>query len=203
VSDPAAAKRDLRAEMAARRRAVPAVLRAAAGASVADHVLASPEFAAALRVAAYAALPDEIPTDVVRARLLATGRVLLLPRMEAGRKIAFAPVTGETALRSGRLGILEPPPTVPAARLGARDLVLVPGVAFDRSGVRLGRGGGWYDRSLPRGPGAPRIFGLAYAFQLIGSVPCESHDRRVDAVVTEEGIVRATPDARDPRADPG
>jgi 5-formyltetrahydrofolate cyclo-ligase len=203
VSDPATVKHSLRAEMAARRRAVPAALRAAAGARVAAHVLATPEFAAALRVAAYAELPDEIPTDAVRAGLLAAGRTLLLPRMEAGRKIAFAPVTAETVLRSGRLGVLEPPSTAPAMRLGARDLVLIPGVAFDRTGARLGRGGGWYDRSLPRGPGAPRIFGLAYAFQLIDSVPCEPHDRRVDAVVTEEGIVRTTPEARDPCADPG
>jgi 5-formyltetrahydrofolate cyclo-ligase len=196
------AKRRLRREMQARRRAVGPAERAAAGDGVADHVLRSPEFGAALRVALYAALPDEIPTDRLLRAVLASGRVLLLPRMRIDGALEFAAVTDLGGLRGGRFGTLEPPASEPPSRLAPGDLVLAPGVAFDRRGGRLGRGLGAYDRSLPTGARAPRCFGLAFAFQLVPVVPEQGHDRRVDAVATEVELVRAGP-TRDLAADPG
>ena len=68
-------------------------------------------------------------------------------------------------------------------------VVLVPGLAFDRSGNRLGRGGGDYDATFPPGEVAPRLVGVAWEFQLVTDVPHGSHDRRVDAIVTERGWV--------------
>ena len=196
------AKRRLRREMKARRRALGAVARAAAGDAVAGRVLALPEFAAARRVALYAALPDELPTDRLLRAVLDSGRTLLLPRARADGRLDFARVTALGELAPGRFGVLEPPANAPSVAVGPGDLVLAPGVAFDRRGARLGRGSGAYDRSLPAGPAAPIWFGIGFAFQLVESVPESAHDRRVDAVATEIELVR-TRAPRDPAADPG
>jgi 5-formyltetrahydrofolate cyclo-ligase len=159
-----------------------------------------PEFAAARCVALYAALPDEIPMDRLAVAVRTSGRELLLPR-SAPDGHAFASVESLDALRAGRFGVLEPSPDAPVATLRAHDLVLVPGVAFDRAGGRLGRGRGWYDRALPRGAASPRIFGVGFAFQLVESVPMAPHDRSVDGFVSESGVVRVLP--RDLALDPG
>jgi len=68
-------------------------------------------------------------------------------------------------------------------------VVLLPGVAFDAQGNRLGRGGGHYDATFPVGEPGPLLIGLAWSFQLIPAVPHGSRDRRVDAIVTEDGCV--------------
>lgn len=159
-----------------------------------------PEFEAARRVALYVALPDEVPMDPLATAARASGRELLLPRSSPDGSV-FAGVQSVGALRVGRFGVLEPPPDAPAATLGTRDLVLVPGVAFDRAGGRLGRGSGWYDRALPHGVDSPRLFGVGFAFQLVDSVPMAPHDRAVDGFVSEQGILRARP--RDRARDPG
>jgi 5-formyltetrahydrofolate cyclo-ligase len=106
----------------------------------------------------------------------------------------FVPMRGP--LQYNRLGIAEPQGS---ATLGARwlDVVFLPLVGFDRSGVRLGTGGGFYDRALAfrhlrRVWHAPRLVGLAYAFQEVASIGAAPHDVLMDAVVTEEGFIRCT-----------
>jgi len=196
------AKRRLRREMQARRRAIGAAARAAAGDAVAERVLGSLEFGAARRVALYVALLDELPTDRLLRAVLDSGRALLLPRAAGDGRIEFAAVTELTGLARGRFGALEPSAAAPAAALAPNDLVLAPCVAFDRRGGRLGRGLGAYDRALPGAPAAPVCFGLGFAFQLVDAVPEAPHDRRVDAVVTETELVR-TRAPRDLARDPG
>lgn len=88
-------------------------------------------------------------------------------KMVAGVFKVLEPDTGEAA----------PPP----------DLVLVPGLAFDKTGLRLGRGGGYFDRWLAANPGV-KTLGLCFACQLVKKIPVEAHDIRVDAVLTEKGI---------------
>jgi 5-formyltetrahydrofolate cyclo-ligase len=188
--------------MQARRRSLPEAVRRRAGEAVTRSLLAAPELARARRVAVYAALPDELPTDTLLRALLEMGRVVLLPRTTGGNRLVFATVRDLGTLRRGRFGILEPPAGAPRAELGREDLVLVPGVAFDRRGGRLGRGSGCYDRSLPD---APFLSGLAFDFQLVETVPRAPHDRTMDAVVTESEFVRVHGE-RAPRevdADPG
>jgi 5-formyltetrahydrofolate cyclo-ligase len=73
--------------------------------------------------------------------------------------------------------------------LTRNDVVLLPGVAFDRNGWRLGRGGGHYDRAFPPGAESPWLVGVGYSFQWLAEVPHDSRDRRVDAIVTEHGWV--------------
>jgi 5-formyltetrahydrofolate cyclo-ligase len=138
-------------------------------------------------VALYAALPDELPTRALFEGVVASGRAALLPRILPGRKLEFCPASRWGELRAARYGVLTPPADSEPLALEAGDLVLVPGLAFDLAGGRLGQGGGYYDRAFAR-EGGPFLCGVAYAFQLIDAVPCDSHDRRMDAIVTERGL---------------
>jgi len=116
-------------------------------------------------------------------------------RPENDKVLAF-PTTDETGLRfwtggimeAGAHGVWEPRGGEPAP---PPDLVLVPGLAYDRAGFRLGRGGGFYDRWLAAWPGV-RTLGLAFHCQVVDTLPCEGHDIRVDAVLTENGLVAGT-----------
>jgi len=198
----AAAKRALRRAIDERRRRVDPAFRAEVGAALARHVLAWAGLRPGRRVGLYAALPDEAPTEELMQALLRRGHPLLLPRSCGGERLEFAPVSDPARLVRGAFGALEPPPEEPAAALHPDDLVLVPGVAFDRFGARLGRGGGWYDRSLPAE--VRDLYGLAFAFQVVDRVPEAPWDRRVRGIFTEHGFQlcdRGAP-AREAHRDP-
>ncbi|MEM9372569.1 MAG: 5-formyltetrahydrofolate cyclo-ligase [Planctomycetota bacterium] len=113
----------------------------------------------------------------------------------ASRSIQPRLVRSADDLEIGRHGIRVPRQTCQDAEPGSIDLVLVPGVAFDRSGGRLGRGGGFYDRFLasgrarPMGAGGvtPTAFGVGFAAQIVERVPMEPHDQRMDGLVTDAG----------------
>jgi len=186
--DLAARKAALRQTMAARRRARGPGLAAGAGVAVAARVEALDAFARAGRVALYAALPDELPTRPLFEAVRRHGKSALFPRL-AGERLEFAPVERWEELRPGRYGVLEPPPG--AAGAGWGDLVLVPGVAFDRTGHRLGRGGGTYDRTFAEAGEGVVLIGVAYEFQLVDEVPHGPGDRRLHAVVTERAFYPA------------
>lgn len=175
--------------MLARRRAVPAAARAEAGRSVARHLAAFPEYTRCGRLVVYAALPDELPLDEAVADALRAGKRLLWPRVLAGPSMTFASADRVEALVPGRYGVPEPPPSAPSEELGGDVLVLAPGVAFDASGGRLGRGGGLWDRALAEARGALAV-GVGYELQWIERVPREPHDRPMDAVLTEAGVRR-------------
>ena len=182
--------------MAARRRAVLPERREAVGSAVAALLRSSEAWRRAERVALYAALLDEVPTRPCFDVLRAEGRVPLLPRVESGRRLSFHPLERWEDLLPGRHGVSAPPEGAVATRLGEADLVLVPGVAFDASGYRLGRGGGFYDACFRSGEPAPALLGVAYEFQLVDDVPHGSHDRRMDAIVTEISIRQVSRTAR-------
>ena len=175
--------------MGARRRALAPALAAGAGAAVAARVEALEVFARARRIALYAALPDEVPTRLLFEAVRRHGKSALFPR-QAGDRLEFAPVERWEELRPGRYGVLEPPPG--AAGDARADLVLVPGVAFDRRGHRLGRGGGAYDRTFAAEVGEDVVLiGVAYELQLVDEVPHGPGDRRLHAVVTERALYPA------------
>jgi 5-formyltetrahydrofolate cyclo-ligase len=195
-SEVAEAKRRLRRAIGARRREVAPDEAEAAGRAAALRLLAEPRLAGAARVALYAALPDEVPTRPLFEALAARGVPRLLPRLAPEGQLDFVPVEGWEELAPGRFGALEAPAAAAAVRLDPGDLVVLPGVAFDPAGHRLGRGGGHYDRTFPVprvAPGAreaelPRLVGLAYEFQVVHRVPHDSHDRGMDAIVTERCV---------------
>jgi 5-formyltetrahydrofolate cyclo-ligase len=186
-----AAKRRLRQSLGAQRRAVARGDAETDAESAARHLLADSSLLAANRVAAYAALRDELPTRALLDGLAAAGKLLLLPRVDPDGRLAFCAVERWADLVRGPLGVLGPPEGSAPIQLGRQDVAIVPGVAFDPEGWRLGRGGGYYDRAFP--PDAanpPLLVGFGYEFQVVALVPHGSRDRRMDAIVTERGIRR-------------
>ncbi len=144
-----------------------------------------------MRAALYASLRSEVRTDTIRARCLAAGASCWYPRiMPDGRLSFFTHREGDAWIR-GRYGFLEPipPDGDPGARSGF-DVVVVPGIAFDDRGRRLGKGYGYYDRFLSDLRGEAVLVGLAFSWQMVPEVPVEPWDVPVDVVVTDEGIVR-------------
>jgi len=188
-SDLAAEKRRVRRTLSELRRHVPPEEAERAAERIAVHLLAEPAVRGARRIALYAALPDELPTRPLFAALRRLPAQLLFPRMQGESELVFASVSDWSELRPGRYGVPEPPARAAAIEPEEGDLVLVPGVAFDRAGNRLGRGKGCYDRAFPRAaPRPPLLIGVAYALQLLDAVPHSDADRRMDAVVTEHAL---------------
>lgn len=141
--------------------------------------------------ALYCALAGEVPTDRIRQAYLAAGARLYYPRVAGKGTLAFYPHREGDGWETGPYGILEP--SIPAGvepLLSGWDIVVVPGLAFDRRGNRLGRGFGYYDRFLGGLPeSVPRV-GLACAGQVVPEVPVDAWDVPVHALVTEEGVIR-------------
>ncbi|MEO8302432.1 MAG: 5-formyltetrahydrofolate cyclo-ligase [Rhizomicrobium sp.] len=135
-------------------------------------------------VGAYHALPDEADPALLLERLVALGCHIAFPRLAGkGLPLEFHRVPDGAMLAPGALGIHEPSETWPRV---VPAVLLVPLLAFDASGHRLGYGGGFYDRSLAV-LNVPAI-GIAYAGQEISSIPHEPHDRTLDMILTEQGI---------------
>ncbi|MDI6824751.1 MAG: 5-formyltetrahydrofolate cyclo-ligase [Bacillota bacterium] len=189
---PAARRALLRRQVLEQRLALPAHRVAELSERVRAHLLSHPAWQACRAVLAYASFRQEVDTFPVLAAALTQGKELILPRVDRRRKrLDLLRVSDPGAdLRSGYQGILEPDPArcppVDAARI---DLVLVPGVVFDRRGFRLGYGGGYYDRLLASLPGAVRV-GLAFSLQVVDEIPALAHDLPVDILVTEEGALQ-------------
>jgi 5-formyltetrahydrofolate cyclo-ligase len=192
-----AERRALRASLNARRRLVPPGERARAALLVARNVDRLLHLRAGWRIAAYAALPWELDAAPLIALAQSRGCRVYVPRIDrrrGSRDMRFVAIDGPW--RHNRLGIAEP---TGSATLAARclDVVFLPLVGFDRHGVRLGTGGGFYDhafafRKLRQAWHAPRLIGLAYSFQQLERLTAARHDVPLDAVVTEVGIVRCS-----------
>jgi 5-formyltetrahydrofolate cyclo-ligase len=143
----------------------------------------------ARRIALFAARPDEIPTRGLFDAIVALGAVALFPRTRVDRPLDFCVVEHWRELSAGTYGILEPAPTERVESFDSSDLVIVPGLAFDASGNRLGRGRAYYDRTFPPDSAtSPILIGYGYEFQVVGRVPHGDCDRRLDAIVTERTV---------------
>ena len=138
----------------------------------------------------YLAFGSEVDLSAVHDAVFAAGGRMLVPRVEAPRIVAVELVPDEDAPVS-RFGIREP--TGPVVEPAEIDYVLVPGVAFDRSGRRLGYGAGYYDQFLTRvSPGTPLV-GTCFSVQVADRVPSEPHDQHVEVVITERGLEGGRP----------
>jgi 5-formyltetrahydrofolate cyclo-ligase len=155
------------------------------------HLLSLPELEGARTVALYSAIGQEPSTFEIRYALGKLGTRLAYPRVVEGRLILHR-VEPDRTLRPGYRGIPEPSAEEPTVSPDEVDLFVVPGLLFDRSGNRLGRGGGHYDRLLGEArPDANRI-GLCYAEQVIEVIPADRWDRPVDLVVTDREVIRVS-----------
>jgi len=188
-------KAELRAEARSRLRALGREAKAAAEAEIGRRVWEVPEVAAARTLLLFADLPEEVSTDAVAAEALRRGLTVVYPRTIPETKgMTLHRVASLDHLRTGSYGIREPDPgcceEVPEARV---DVALVPGLAWDRRGSRLGRGAGYYDRLF--GNAAWRGFrcGIFFSFQEMETIPTEPWDLALDAVVTEAGVWRPAP----------
>jgi 5-formyltetrahydrofolate cyclo-ligase len=177
--------------MEALRRAVDPGTALRAGREALAHLAGAVEYQGCRRLVCYAELAGELPMAAALDAALVAGRQLLWPRIGPGDSLEFAACARIEDLASGRYGVREPPRAEPAAELGPDVLLLVPGLAFDLRGGRLGRGRGMWDRVLHSRRGAI-AFGVGYEFQIVDAVPHGPHDRSVDALLTERGIRRRT-----------
>jgi 5-formyltetrahydrofolate cyclo-ligase len=192
---PAAAKVALRRRILAARAVLSPEQRTEAGRALRDAVLSLPQAQMAGTAAAYYSLGSEPGTHGLVYALWKRGTYVLLPRLRPDMDLDWASYEGPDSLRAGPRGLTEPAePSRGVAAVSRADLVIVPALAVDRRGVRLGRGGGSYDRALARvGPQVPTI-ALLFAGELLDEVPGTAHDQRVRLVACADAGIISLPD---------
>ena len=181
-----AEKAALRTQIRARLKALPLSERQAGDTLLFRRFLSLPQIAAASTLLLYHGMGTEPDTAQLLEPLWALGKRVCLPRCLPGNQMEARLVQRESALVPHPWGMLEPGTDCPPVTPEEIDLVLVPGLAFDRSGGRLGQGGGFYDRWLAGFSGVAA--GLCRDLVLLDRVLREAHDRSVDLVVTETGL---------------
>jgi 5-formyltetrahydrofolate cyclo-ligase len=182
------AKRELRTRMKALRRVLPAAACAERSKQANARVIALPEFARARSVVAYCAMHKELDPAELLAHAKSLGKRVGLPRVDDERLELHEYAPGDALEESG-FGMLEP--LAGAARIepGDVDLIIVPALALDGSGHRLGYGQGFYDRLLPSLTNAFRV-GVAYSFQVVPEIPAAAHDIPVQCVISDAITLR-------------
>ena len=159
-------------------------------ARISEHVISMPEYRAAKRIFCYHALPMEVQTGGLIREILREGKELYLPVTGEDNIITAVRLRDPDAMHRGAFRVMEPDgdETIEPERL---DLILTPGLAFDRAGGRIGYGAGCFDRFLPKCRGL--VAGLAFEMQMVEKVPMEAHDFRMHRVITEKGIYFCEP----------
>jgi 5-formyltetrahydrofolate cyclo-ligase len=162
--------------------------------AIAQHLAATDEVRRAATVAAYVSVGQEPGTGPLLDLLTAAGKRVVLPVLLPDNDLDWAAYDGPDSLVAAGRGLLEPV----GRRLGPEavataDVVLAPALAVDRTGMRLGRGGGSYDRALGHVPVGTFVCALLYDGELLDRVPHDEHDRSVTAVVTPSGVSRLEP----------
>lgn len=183
--DGSAAKAALRADARARRDALPEYARREGSERIAERAIALAREIKPGVVAAYRAIRTEVVPDAIAGWALGEGMVLVLPAIGPDGNMAFRRFREGDVLLAGPFGTAAPARTAPEIE---PDLVIVPMMAFDRAGTRLGHGRGYYDRAIwklhARGV-RPALVGVAFSVQEVGAIPAEPHDARMDWIVTE------------------
>jgi 5-formyltetrahydrofolate cyclo-ligase len=183
------AKLALRNQMRAVRAALPASACDARSEAIAKRVLALPELEKATTVLAFASIRNEVRTRPIIEAVHGAGKRVALPRVVEGGLMLHL-VEPNTELVDGAFSVLEPPEGAPRIRPSDVEFALIPALAVDPRGYRIGYGGGYYDKLLPMLRGATAC-AVAYDFQLIAEVPELPFDAAVDLVVTDARVIRA------------
>lgn len=200
MSEIAREKRMLRVQMRERLAAITSEQAEAWSRQACAALAAFEPMRSARCVLGYAAIttgsPGELDVATALAGVLARGGQVCLPAIDwDARTMRPAAVDSLDSLIARRYGVPEPPAGSAMVELAEIDVILVPGLAFDSRGGRLGRGAGFYDRLLERvgdevgiGGGQPVVIGVGFGLQLCDRVPMEPHDRRMDAIASETGV---------------
>jgi 5-formyltetrahydrofolate cyclo-ligase len=185
-------KAELRAAMRAWRAGLDDAWVASASLAAQARLLALPEYGAARRVACYLATAKEVQTADILRRCRADGRLVCVPVWRpSANAYGLGWIGGDGAPRRGPHGIAEPVDAVWVEADEPLDLMVVPGVAFDACGGRIGHGRGHYDRICGRpGAAAAMKVGLAFEGQIVAGVPMDTRDVYMDAVITERRTLR-------------
>jgi len=174
-----------------RRRSLSGELGLRYSLQVQARLLERPEFVAADCVALYSPVANEVFTEAVCDTALQLGKRVVYPRV-TGDNMAFFAIDQRRELARGSFGVLEPPVGRTAA-LDEIDLAVIPGVAFDLRGHRLGYGKGFYDRAFAATTQRPLLVGFAFELQVVERLPSEGHDVQLDLLVTEARVVDFRP----------
>lgn len=133
---------------------------------------------------------SEVNTHQIISLALNDNKIIYVPKIKSKEKgIEIFRINSLSDLKTGYLGILEPSQNCSAADSSDIDLILMPGVAFDRQGGRLGYGAGFYDRFLTKMSKRVEKIALAYQFQVVDSVPMENSDVRIDGIITNDSFI--------------
>jgi 5-formyltetrahydrofolate cyclo-ligase len=189
------AKRSVRERILRARDAMPTHLRIAASATIAATLSRRPDFIAARVVLLTLPFGSEWDSGLLLSAALAGSKTVAVPRVNQERHMLEIHAVCDAAreIAPGYRGIPEPRADCPPVAVASIDWVLVPGVAFDAEGRRIGYGGGYYDRLLPLlDRGAARVAG-AFELQIVERVPAAPHDTTVDAIVTERRTLGPRP----------
>ncbi|MCZ4498475.1 MAG: 5-formyltetrahydrofolate cyclo-ligase [Marmoricola sp.] len=186
-----AGKLALRDQLLTARGRLPLAVLGARSQATSDLLLACDEVRRAATVAAYVGVGREPGTGALLDALRAAGKRVLLPLLQPDNDLDWATYDGPESLATARRGLLEPVgrPLGPDA-VATADVVVVPGLAVDATGLRLGRGGGSYDRALGRVPVGTFTCVVLNDDEVLPVVPAADHDRRVGAAVTESRLIR-------------
>jgi len=181
-----AAKSEIRREMISRRRNMGMTARQRASDSICDKIIRLPEYAAATTIAAFSPMAEEVNLWKLFDHAMTENKTIALPRIDdfPARKMTFHRIHHRNELRMSEKGINEPPPDAPTIKNQLFDFLLIPALAIDSQGNRLGYGGGFYDIFLSQ---QKNIFSCAPVFtcQFVAAVPAEAHDIKINLSITE------------------
>jgi len=183
-------KNEIRQTYLQARRAMPRELIVEKSRRVEENLVAQKEYLEAKSVAGYVAREDEVQTVPILERVIAGGKKMVVPRVDpVSDQLQFFEIRGTRELAPGRFGILEPKGTGAPVPLDETDIVLVPLIAWDGRGYRVGYGKGYFDRALST-RGSSAAIGLAFESQAVPRVPDSGSDVPLNLVVTENRVVR-------------
>ena len=190
-----AEKKQMREMVLARRDAMSSAARTAASHAIVEKVCALPNYQEANVVLIYMGFGSEIETQRLFERILADAKMAVLPRVDrASQSLILHAVRHISELETNKWGIREPRADAPSLPIDAIEFMLMPGVAFDRSGNRLGYGRGYYDKLLSAASPALARVTAGFACQIVDAVPVGPNDQKIDMIITENEIIKLTND---------
>jgi 5-formyltetrahydrofolate cyclo-ligase len=183
-------KAELRKEVLQKRDSIEPSIKKIKDRAVMARLKGLNEFKSAKTLLLYASFRSEVDTHELIKECLGAQKRVLLPRVNyLLKKLEIREIESLNDIEKGHWGIPEPKRTTPLRDLNTADIIIVPGVCFDRKGGRIGYGAGYYDKLLKGLNRAIPVIALAYDEQIVEEVPLEAHDRRVDMIITDREVI--------------